>query len=492
MRILLVSSEVFPLAKTGGLADVSGALPAALAGLGLDARVLMPGYPQAMEMALRKRKVAALGSPLGLGETTLVQGVIPGSEVPLWLIDCPALYARSGGPYQDEHGRDWPDNPLRFALLSWVAARLGQKATSINWQPAILHANDWQAGLAAAYLHAWGGDRPGTVLTIHNIAYQGLFAPDILPRIDLPWSMYGIDGLEFYGHASYLKAGVFYSDKLTTVSPSYAREIQTADHGCGLEGLLAHRAADLVGILNGADYGVWDPATDPHIAKRHAPGDLSAKAANKAALQRELGLPESPDAPLLVVVSRLNEHKGMDMVLATLPVLLHLGAQLAVLGTGDKPIEEAFQAAAAANPRQVAVRIGYSEPLAHRMQAGADMLLMPSRSEPCGLTQFYAFRYGTLPVVHRTGGLADSVLDASYDALMTGEATGFVFDQPTASALQWCLERAVALYRQPPQWKKLRKSAMAQDFGWAASAKRYRDLYRSLRPAAFGKGRRRA
>ena len=483
MRVLFASSEVYPLIKTGGLADVSGALPAALAAAGLDMRVLMPGYPAALDAAAGKRHVASLGDPFGIGaETRVVAGHIPSTGVPLWLLDCPALWDRPGGPYQDAAGRDYGDNALRFGMLSHAAARLAAADSPLKWRPHVLHCNDWQTGLAGAYLQAWGVmDRPGTLFTIHNIAYQGLFPKDLVPRLGLPWEQFRIDGFEYYDSLSFLKAGLVYNDRISTVSRRYAKEIQAAPFGCGLEGLLAERAADLTGIVNGADYAVWDPVADPHIPHRYGPGGQGAgKAANKAALQAELGLAAEEGAPLLVIVSRLNGLKGMDLVLGALPGLLDMGVLLAVVGSGDRPLEEAFLAAAAHSPRQVAVRIGYSEPLAHRLMAAGDMLLMPSRSEPCGLTQFYALRYGTVPLVHVTGGLADTVVDTTYDSLMTGTATGFAFEHANVGALQWCVERAVAAYRRPEDWRRVQSAGLAQDFGWDRSASRYVELYREL------------
>lgn len=481
MRVLFASSEVFPLVKTGGLADVSGALPAALIEAGADVRVLMPGYPAAMEKAEGKRVAGSLGDPLGLGvEAKLVSAKLPGSGVPLWLIDCPVLYERDGGPYQDRTGADWPDNYQRFGLLSWAAAHLCTDGSPVKWRPQVLHANDWQTGLAAAYLNAWDVEAPATLFTIHNIAYQGLFPQAAVPALGLPQSMFQMEGLEYYDQLSFLKAGLFYSDKLTTVSPRYAKETQASPHGCGLEGLLAWRAADYSGIINGADYAVWNPATDPLLDAPFKAVDFAkGKAANKAALQKELGLAQNPDAPLLVIVSRLNDLKGMDMVLSILPVILREGAQLAVVGTGDRALEESFKAAAAMSPAQVAVNIGYSEPLAHKLMAGGDMLLMPSRFEPCGLTQFYAFRYGCVPVAHVTGGLADTVVDTTYDSILTGTATGFSFEHANAGAFQWCVERALGTFKQKDQWRKIQKACVAQDFSWNKSAARYIDLYKA-------------
>lgn len=492
MRVLFASSEVFPLIKTGGLADVSGALPAALAAAGADVRILLPGYPEAMDKADGKRQVGPLGDPYGSGEASLVSAKLPGSGVPVWLLDCPALFDRPGGPYQNPTGHDWPDNDLRFGLLSWATARLCTDASPVKWRPQVMHANDWQTGLAPAYLHDWNPvGRPGTVFTVHNIAYQGQFAAATVARLGFPPEMYAIDGFEYYNQLSFLKAGLFYSDKLTTVSPRYAKEVQTAAYGCGIEGLLAQRAADLTGILNGADYGVWNPATDALIPHRYSPTDLDAKAKNKAALQAELGLAVDADVPLMVIVSRLNDHKGMDLVLAVLPAILKLGAQLAVVGSGDHSLEEAFTGAAAMLPRQVAVRLGYSEELAHKLMAGGDILLMPSRFEPCGLTQFYAFRYGTVPVAHATGGLADTVMDTTYDTLMTGTATGFAFEHLNAGAFQWAVERAVALFAQKPQWRKIQAACLRQDFGWEQAAGHYLDLYRKLTNGNGAKSRRR-
>lgn len=489
MRVLFASSEVFPLVKTGGLADVSGALPGALTAQGVDVRVLMPGYPQALDKVEDKDVLARLGDPLGVGaETRLVGGRLPGSDVPVWLLDCPHLYDRAGGPYQDIDGSDYADNALRFGMLSWAAAHLCTGGSPLAWEPEVLHCHDWQTGLAAAYLQAWDVIfRPSTVFTIHNIAYQGQFPPETLPRLGLPWSMYTPAGLEYWSTVSFLKAGLIYSDRLTTVSPRYAREIQSAPHGSGMEGVLAERSADLVGILNGVDYSVWDPASDPYIDHRYTKADVqSGKAANKAALQAELGLAQDPAAPLLIVVSRLNDMKGMDLVLAVLPGLLDQGAQLAVLGTGDRALEAGFRAAADANPRQVSATLSYSEGLAHKLMAAGDILVMPSRSEPCGLTQFYAFRYGTVPLVHIAGGLADTVVDTTYDGLMTGTANGFAFDHANAGAFRWTLDRALAFYAQKDPWRKIQANGMGMDYGWDRSATRYVDMYRALITARRG------
>lgn len=481
MRVLFVSSEVFPLIKTGGLADVSGALPPALAELDIDVRILMPGYPQALARLEEPRRIASFGDPLRAGETHLVEGRLPGTQLVVWLIDNPTQYDRSGGPYQDEWGGDWFDNGLRFGLLGWVAAALCRDWSPLDWRPDVVHANDWQSGLAATYLRAWGGPRPGTVLTIHNIAYQGSFAADLVARLELPADMYQPEGLEYWGRMSFLKAGCFYSDKLTTVSPTYARQIQSAPHGFGLEGLLAHRRRDLVGILNGVDYGVWNPAGDALLPQPYG-SDLAGKPAVKAALQADLGL-EVSDAPLFVIVSRLNDHKGMDLVLAGIPFLQQHGGQLALLGSGERWMEDGFRAVAAQFPSRIAARIGYDEALAHRMIAGGDVLLMPSRSEPCGLTQMYALRYGTVPLVHETGGLADTVVDAAYDTLVGGTATGFVFKHADVGGLEWCIERVVQTYHNPDTWARIRANGPHQDFSWHRAAEKYRDLYRSLLPA---------
>lgn len=480
MRILFAASEIYPLAKTGGLADVAGTLPVALQRNGEDIRLLMPAYRGTADAA-GATALANLGDPFDCGEVTLLQGILPGTNLPVLLVDSPALYDRDGGPYQDVHGHDWPDNDLRFAVLGWVAARLGQSGNPAGWQPDIIHLNDWQTGLAAAYLKLWGEVHPGVVFTIHNMAYHGSFPYSLVPRLGFPWSFFTPDGFEFWDHLSYLKAGLVYSDKLTTVSPTYSHEIQTPSYGFGMDGLLAWRNADLVGILNGVDYDVWDPASDHYLPHTYNAEDfVIGKAANKAALQNELNLPQYPDVPLLIVVSRLSPQKGMDLLLSAMPVILAQGAQLALLGSGEKRLEEAFQALADTQPQQVATRLGYSEELAHRLQAGGDMLLMPSRFEPCGLTQIYALRYGTLPVVHGTGGLADTVVDASYDSLLHGTATGFVFDHANVSAFEWCIERAISFYRQPDQWCRIQQRAIEERFDWDDAAQHYQSLYRGI------------
>ncbi|MEI6985141.1 MAG: glycogen synthase GlgA, partial [Rhodospirillaceae bacterium] len=399
-----------------------------------------------------------------------------------YAIEAPELYERSGNPYLAPTGADWTDNALRFGALGWVAAEFAGPAPSRQWRPDILHGHDWQAGLMPAYVALIGGKRPGTMLTIHNIAYQGQFSPLYMGKLHLPPHCFHVDGVEYYGDIGFLKAGLYYSDRLTTVSPTYAREIQSSEYGCGMEGLLTSRTDNLYGILNGVDYGTWNPSNDSYLAYPYDRDRLEAKAANKAALQQELGLEVSADAPLFAMVSRLNWHKGADLLLKSLPSLFARNGQLVILGAGDMDLEDAFRRVAASNPRAAGVHIGYDEALSHRIQGGADIFMVPSRAEPCGLTQLYAMRYGTLPLVRRTGGLEDTVIDATPAALADGCATGFAFDEPTAAALVWAIRRAIDLFRQPERWKSIQRHAMARDFSWTASAQSYSELYRELRP----------
>ncbi len=484
MRVLFVSSEVFPLIKTGGLADVSAALPEALAELGLEVQLLLPGYPKALEMVANKAVEVEFADFMGAGPMRVISGRIPDIGRPIWLVDCPSLYQRSGGPYQDENGNDWPDNALRFAVFNHVAAQLSCGVMLPGWRADIVHANDWHTGLVPMILAETPGHRPGTLLTIHNLAFQGVFPTDIYPRLGLPGGDIVPEGIEFYGKISFLKAGISYCDRLTTVSPTYAREILTSEYGCGLEGLLQHRAKDTFGILNGADYHIWDPVADVHIPATYNLQNITGKRMCKWELQAELGLEAEPEAPLVVFVSRITEQKMADVVAAVLPGIIERGAQFALVGDGDRGIEELFVALARTYPGRVAIRIGYEEPLAHRLMAGGVILLHPSRFEPCGLTQLYAMRYGTLPIVRNTGGLIDTVVNASDSAIRQGTATGFAFEQANSEELLACIERALDLYRQPLPWRKVQRQAMAQNFCWAESALQYLALYRSLAPDA--------
>lgn len=489
MRVLYAASELFPLVKTGGLADVSAALPVALLEAGVDVRLLLPGYPAVLAGLGDQRDVGGPIHDLPGGVVGQLRLGRTAAGVPAYALVAPRLYERPGNPYLGPDGRDWPDNAERFAALAWAAAAFTAASPADPWwRPEVIHGHDWQCGLIPAYLalrrDRFDGAPAGTVITIHNIAYQGQFAAHILPGLGLPAAAYAIDGVEFFGGIGFLKAGCFYADRLTTVSPSYAQEIQTAEHGSGLEGLLASRAARLSGILNGADYAIWDPAHDPHLPARYDADDPAGKAACKAALQEELGLDRRPDAPLACVVSRLTWHKGLDLVLETAGEWVTAGGQLAVLGTGDAWTETGFRYLAGWFPRSVGVRIGYDEPLAHRLQAGADVILVPSRSEPCGLTQLYGLKYGTLPLVRRTGGLADTVVDANPAALNDGVATGFQFVHATAQDLAWTLRRALGLYRRPEVWSVMRHRAMTRDFGWSGPAREYLELYRGIPGAA--------
>jgi starch synthase len=479
-RVLFVASEAYPLAKTGGLADVCGALPSALTRLGADVCIMLPGYSHALDTVVDKRLLANLPT-FGEGETCrLVGGRMPDSGCRVILFDCPALFQRDGGLYQDGGGNDWPDNCRRFAAFSRAAAAVAMGETSLRWRPAVVHANDWHLGLLPAYLHFRAGPRPKTVFTAHNLAFQGNFPIEAFASLGLPDAALSADGLEFYGKVSFLKAGLRYSDRLTTVSPNYAREILTPEHGCGMDGLLRARAADLLGILNGVDYGVWDPATDRALPSAYDADDISGKAACKAALRAEVGLPNDDDAPLLIYVNRLTRQKMADVVLQALPSVVANGAQIIVHGQGDRDLEESFAAAAKHHPGNVKVDVGYRETLAHRMNAGADLSLTPSRFEPCGLTTMYAMRYGALPVTRAVGGLADTVQDADDDADATSEGTGFLFANATLNDLQRCTERALDRYGEKDAWQRIRRSAMKQDFGWERSARRYLELYADL------------
>ena len=475
MRVLFVSSEVFPLAKTGGLADVCGALPGGLLDQGIDVRVLMPGYPGAMDATETTGDVLDLGDPLGAGATRLVEGRLPGTEVPLWLVDCPTLYDRDGSLYGDADGVDWPDNHLRFGLLGRVAALLSIAGPFTDWNPDVVHAHDWQAGTAAAHLALWGRSEARTIFTIHNLEYAGMFGHDVLGPLGLPDSIFAVDGVEFYGGVSFLKSGLYYSDRITTVSPTYAEEIQGPLAGRGLHGLLAARAGQLTGILNGIDTEVWNPSTDEHLPVRYSASDTRGKAENKRRLRAEVGL-DDEDGPLIGVVSRLSSHKGLDLVLDSVTEIVGAGAQLVLLGSGAAALQQGFLGAARRWPGRVAVKIGFDEGLAHRIQAGSDLMLVPSRSEPCGLTQMIAQRYGTLPVVRHTGGLADSV----EDVVSAERGTGFVFHDPDAPHLMRAVHRALRTYRDPETWDALQQRVMGLELGWARAAKEYAALYGEL------------
>lgn len=479
MRILQIASEAFPLVKTGGLADVASGLSQALVSAGDDVRLLLPAYP-GLAQAAGARTRFELGDPLGVGPVSLLEGQLPGTDVTVWLVHCPALYDRPGGPYLDAQGRDHHDSYLRFALLSRVGALLATAGPLVGWTPDVVHAHDWQAGLTPAYLSQWGGPRPATVFSVHNLHFQGCFDASVLPSIAVAPHTFAVNGLEFYGSASYMKAGLYYADHLTTVSPKYAAEIQSEGGGEGLHGLLHGRAHELTGIVNGIDEQLWNPATDIHLESTYTCATLDTCAANKVALQRELGLDPDPLSALVGSVGRLTWQKGVDLLLQSLPSLLRHGAQLAVLGSGDGALEEAVAQAARATPGRVAFYRGYNESLSHRVIAGSDILAVPSRFEPCGLTQLYALRYGTVPVVRNTGGLADTVTDLRDAA----KGVGFVFQQPHAGALSRALERALQHFSDRRGWRALQLRGMALNNGWDGAATHYRDIYRALRPDA--------
>lgn len=475
LSVLFATSEMAPWVKTGGLGDVAAALPAALRQAKQDIRVLLPCYPALKQAFPKARPVAAIPSLApALPAARLLAAEADG--LPLLLLDCPELYDRPGNPYLDPLGDDWPDNAIRFGLLSRVAALLGQAATPLDWRPDVVHANDWQAALAPAYLHYEGG--AASVVTVHNIAFPGCFAKPTRAALGLPEHAWRFDGVEFHDQLSFLKAGLQLATLISTVSPTYAREIQHEEFGYGLAPLLRHRRAHLRGILNGIDTAIWNPASDPALAAPYASNRLAAKRINKAALQREMGLTEASDRPLFGVVSRLTLQKGLDLLLTIGDGISHLPAQLALLGSGDKTLEAGFLDLAERFPGQIAVKLGFDEGLAHRIEAGADCFLMPSRFEPCGLNQMYSLRYGTPPLVRATGGLADTVVDVNEATLADKSANGFVVPDATPHALWETMERACATWHDKRRWQRLQQNGMRRDFSWTHAANEYIRLYR--------------
>ncbi|MDW4498949.1 glycogen synthase GlgA [Sulfitobacter sp. D35] len=479
MNVLFVASECAPFVKTGGLADVIGAVPKALGSIGAQVKVMLPAYPALAMHVASGTEVGGFGDLFG-GPARLVAAEADGLD--LLLLDAPHLFDRPGNIYLDQNGKDWFDNHLRFGGLCFAAAQVAQHGAA-GWRPDLVNAHDWQAGLVPAYLRQTGVTPPPVVMTIHNIAFQGLFPQDVLEVLRLDRRLFTPDALEFYGQLGFLKSGLALCDAITTVSPTYARELLTPDFGMGLEGLLQERQKDLTGILNGIDVEIWNPETDPHLAKPYGLRSLKSKAANKTALRKRFGLEAAVAGPLFCVISRLTTQKGLDLLVDCLPDLVAEDAQLALLGSGEGWMEQAFAEAATRFPGRVGTIIGYDEPLSHLMQGGSDAILIPSRFEPCGLTQLYGLRYGTLPVVARTGGLADTVIDANEAALTANCATGLQFAPATAERLRQAIVRTCALYRDQKTWAGMMRRAMRHPVGWDGSAAAYAAVYDRLLPA---------
>lgn len=478
VKVLSVASEAVPLVKTGGLADVAGALPGALAAQGVEVTTFIPGYPAVLAKLGKGKAIhkwdTLLGSP-----ARLLAGTI--GDHKLLVLDSPALFAREGGPYSDGSGRDWDDNWRRFAAFARAAADIAGgavKGRSFD----LVHVHDWQTGLVPAYLRLApfaGGRAVPSIITIHNMAFQGYYPAEVFPQLGLPPEAWTVDGVESYGGVGFLKAGMQLADAITTVSPTYAGEVRSIEFGMGLEGLVQARSNRVHGILNGIDTAEWNPASDPHLAATYTAGKLAARAKNKRAVEQAFGL-DRGDGPLFVVVSRLTWQKGMDVLAEVLDHLVGIGGRLALLGAGDAEIEQRFLAAAARHPGRIGVRLGYDEAASHRLQGGGDAILIPSRFEPCGLTQLYGLAYGCVPIVSRTGGLADTVIDANPAALAAEVATGIQMNAVSHNALAMAISRAVELYAQPATWKRLQKNGMQADFSWGASGAAYAALYRQL------------
>ena len=478
MKILFATSEAHPLIKTGGLADVSGSLPRALRNTKQDIRLVLPAYPAAKAAASAHKAIINFTPAGASSPVTLLQGRLPKTRVPVYLVDAPDYFDRPGGPYSQPDGKDWPDNDQRFAQFCRAVCAIALDQAGLDWQPDLVHCNDWQTGLVPALL-SLHSPRPASLFTIHNLAYQGLFSQAQFQALELPPQWWSMQGLEFYDQFSFIKGGLVFADWLTTVSPTYAREICTPAYGNGLDGLLTTRANVLTGILNGVDYQVWNPGRDTLIPQTYTSRTLKQKQINKAALQEAFGLPVEPSIPLCGHVGRLVEQKGIDLIIELYPALLDRNVQLVMLGTGQPEYESALRKLARQYPQQVQAHIGYDEKLSHLVEAGADLFLMPSRFEPCGLNQLYSLRYGTPPVVRHTGGLADSVVDATPEQLAQQTATGFVFAEARVEDLLGSINRALDLYEQPAQWRQIVRTGMQQDFSWTRSAAAYLEVYKA-------------
>jgi starch synthase len=476
LRVLAVASECAPLLKTGGLADVVGALPGALAPEGVAVTTLLPGYPAVMQ-ALREAKPVHRFADLFGGPARLLRGTAAGLD--LLVLDAPQFFDRPGNPYLAPHGGEWEDNGIRFAALG-VAASLAATGAARGLAFDAVHAHDWQAGLVPAYLRFATGRRTPCLFTVHNLAFQGKFPLWLFHRLGLPAEALSVQGVEYYGTVGYLKAGLWYADRISTVSPTYAAEIGTPALGMGLDGLLRGRGGHVSGILNGLDTTDFDPARDARLVARFSASDAASRAANKAALQRRMGLAESPDTLLFGFVGRLAWQKGVDMLLGAVPAMLGEGAQLALLGTGEWGLEEGCRGAAAAHPGRIGAVIGFDEALARLVYAGADVILVPSRFEPCGLAQLAALRYGALPLVAHVGGLVDSVVDANEMAVADGVGTGFHFSPPTQEMLAASVLRVARLWRDQALWRRLQANALRTDVSWSRSAARYAALFNEM------------
>jgi starch synthase len=475
-KVLFVTSEAHPLIKTGGLADVSGSLPKALTELGQDVRIILPYYQAVkIDREIRHRSILRVNNC----NVELLETRLPGSEVIVWLVNYPAYFGTPGNPYLDERGLPWSDSAERFALFCRIAVEVAMNRAWLDWKADIVHCNDWQSGLAPALL-SLEHDRPRIVFTIHNLAYQGLFPRQTFASLNIPGQLWNPDGVEFHGMLSFIKGGLVYSDRITTVSPSYALEIQTPEFGYGLEGLLKHRQNQLTGILNGIDLEHWNPETDPYLAHTYSATTLDKKPANKQALQHRLGLPVNAAVPVLGLISRLVQQKGIDLVLESLAQMASMPLQFVLLGSGDKEYQQRLLNFAQLYPQKISITLGYDEHLSHLIEAGADIFLMPSRFEPCGLNQMYSQRYGTVPIVRSTGGLADTVTDALPHTLADGSASGIAFSTAHGDTLLEAVKRALLLYHMPKIWKKMQQTGMHKDFSWKHSAEQYLYLYRHI------------
>lgn len=475
-KILFASSETHPLIKTGGLADVAGSLPAALSELGQDIRIIMPNY-----QGIKTDQASHWLSTIRVNncDVNLLETRLPGTNVTVWLVDYPPFFDFPGNPYLDASGQPWADIADRFALFCRIVVEVAMNRANLNWQADIVHCNDWQTGLVPALL-SLEEPAPASVFTIHNLAYQGLFSHSTFTQLNLPGKLWHPEGLEFHGRLSFIKGGLAYADHITTVSPTYALEIQTPEFGYGLEGLLQYRQHCLSGIINGIDSEIWNPATDTTIEQVFDANHLAGKQINKAALQARMGLPVNAKTPLFALIGRLVEQKGIDLIMSCLPEMVKMPLQFALLGSGDKQIEQQLQTLAKAHPDKIAISIGYNEQLAHQIEAGADIFLMPSRFEPCGLNQMYSQRYGTIPIVRHTGGLADTVSDALPHTLLDGSASGVVFNDANPSALMEAIKRSLLLFENPATWQQLQINGMNKDFSWQLSANQYLKLYQNL------------